>query len=121
MTRSDAVAARRIALRQAKLRWYTRILQRSVAMFGAEPTGAFLEVIANAVHLDDQSRSKCELCGKVAELRPYGPRGERICINCGMLNLETTERQIDRQLYGRWPKPKPKPQQPQPQPGDTIQ
>jgi hypothetical protein len=25
----------------------------------------------------------CELCGKVDELRPYGPKGERICFDCG--------------------------------------
>lgn len=27
---------------------------------------------------------KCELCGKVAETRPYGPKGEEVCFECGM-------------------------------------
>ncbi len=27
---------------------------------------------------------KCELCGKIAETRPYGPKGERVCFDCGM-------------------------------------
>lgn len=28
----------------------------------------------------------CELCGELAELRPYGPKGENICFDCGMLD-----------------------------------
>ena len=27
---------------------------------------------------------QCDLCGKVAELRPYGPHGECVCFECGM-------------------------------------
>jgi hypothetical protein len=42
----------------------------------------------------------CELCGKVAELRPYGPRGERICFECGMKDPETTKRQFRRYVLG---------------------
>lgn len=36
---------------------------------------------------------KCEYCGKVADLRPYGKNGERICYECGMKpeNKETTQ------------------------------
>lgn len=30
--------------------------------------------------------AKCELCGKVAELRPYGPGGKRICFRCMKLD-----------------------------------
>ena len=43
---------------------------------------------------------KCELCGKVAETRPYGPKGERICFECGMKDKETTTRQMRRLIYG---------------------
>jgi hypothetical protein len=25
----------------------------------------------------------CELCGEIAELRPYGPGGKKICVECG--------------------------------------
>jgi len=42
---------------------------------------------------------KCELCGKVAETRPYGPRGERICFECGLKDKETTQRQALRYLF----------------------
>jgi hypothetical protein len=38
---------------------------------------------------------KCELCGKVAELRPYGPNGKKICFDCGMANQDTTDRAFE--------------------------
>ena len=36
----------------------------------------------------------CELCGRVAELRPYGPNGENICFACGMKDEESCKRQF---------------------------
>jgi hypothetical protein len=33
---------------------------------------------------------QCDLCGKIAELRPYGPKGEAICFECGMKDEATT-------------------------------
>ena len=40
---------------------------------------------------EPQPVEKCELCGKVAELRPYGEHGENICFQCGMKNPEATK------------------------------
>ncbi len=48
----------------------------------------------------DQPDGKCELCGKTADVRPYGPRGENICFECGMKDKATTERQMGRVLFG---------------------
>ena len=42
----------------------------------------------------------CFLCGKVAETRPYGPKGEEICYECGMKNEEQTERMMAHKLFG---------------------
>jgi hypothetical protein len=42
----------------------------------------------------------CELCGKVAECRPYGPNGERICYECGMKNRATTDKMMGKVLFG---------------------
>ncbi len=39
-------------------------------------------------------KGKCEYCGKVAELRPYGKDGAKICFECGMKNREETERNM---------------------------
>jgi hypothetical protein len=44
-------------------------------------------------------KGSCELCGARAELRPYGPRGENICVKCGLKNKACTERQMDRVLF----------------------
>jgi len=41
-----------------------------------------------------EADAKCELCGKVAELRPYGPNGENICFDCGMKDEKTTKKQF---------------------------
>ncbi len=37
---------------------------------------------------------ECELCGKVAELRPYGPNGESICADCGMKDEATVKKKF---------------------------
>ena len=34
----------------------------------------------------------CELCGKVAQTRPYGPNGERVCFPCGKKDPEAMKR-----------------------------
>ena len=39
----------------------------------------------DGVHVtSDERPQQCDLCGVVAELRPYGPRGECVCFDCGM-------------------------------------
>ena len=37
-------------------------------------------------------KGQCDLCGKMDELRPYGPNGEFICFECGMKDEATTSR-----------------------------
>ena len=43
---------------------------------------------------------KCELCGKIAETRPYGPRGEEVCFECGMRDEEASKRQFRGHILG---------------------
>lgn len=43
---------------------------------------------------------KCELCGKEAETRPYGPNFEQICFPCGMKDAEQTARRFDQKIAG---------------------
>jgi hypothetical protein len=44
-------------------------------------------LLAKAIDEDkliaEQPPGRCELCGAVAETRPYGPNGEDICFACG--------------------------------------
>jgi hypothetical protein len=42
----------------------------------------------------------CEECGKVAELRPYGENGKRICFVCGRKNPELTDKMTRIKLFG---------------------
>ncbi len=56
--------------------------------------------IGNMIIIAPEDDRKCELCDKVAECRPYGPKGEQICYECGMKNEAVTKRQMDRKLFG---------------------
>lgn len=47
-----------------------------------------------------EPEGKCELCGKFAETRPYGPKGERICFACGMKDERTTKRKFCKVVFG---------------------
>lgn len=57
--------------------------------------------IGNIIILAVEPDGKCELCGKVDELRPYGPNGERICFDCGMKYERTTTIQMRIKLFGQ--------------------
>ena len=56
--------------------------------------------IGNMVILEPEDADTCELCGKEAELRPYGPNGERICHSCGMKDEATTKRMFLKTMFG---------------------
>jgi hypothetical protein len=42
---------------------------------------------------------QCELCSKVEECRPYGPRGEQVCFDCAMKDEAAAKRQMMRALF----------------------
>lgn len=50
--------------------------------------------------IEQESPSRCEACGKNAELRPYGSNGERICFDCAMKDEATTERRFAQHCLG---------------------
>jgi hypothetical protein len=47
-----------------------------------------------------QADEVCEMCGKVDECRPYGPKDENICFECAMLDKATTERKMAAYIFG---------------------
>lgn len=49
---------------------------------------------------EDPFHEACQLCGKVDELRPYGPNGEEICFDCGMKDEKTTAKQFKKLVLG---------------------
>lgn len=46
--------------------------------------------VGNVLIIEREEPQQCDMCGEIAELRPYGPNGECICFDCGMKNEETT-------------------------------
>ena len=44
--------------------------------------------------------AKCELCGAIDELRPYGPHGEAVCFDCGMKDKDAAIRQLLHHVFG---------------------
>lgn len=52
----------------------------------------------NAILLEKERPQQCDLCGKIAELRPYGPNGECVCFGCGMKNESAAVSQFVKRL-----------------------
>lgn len=50
--------------------------------------------------IEAEGKQVCELCGKSAETRPYGPNGEEVCFDCGMKDEEAAKRQAYKLLFG---------------------
>jgi hypothetical protein len=48
------------------------------------------------VMIDGTHPAKCELCGKIEELRPYGPNGEAVCFDCAMKDEPAARRAFDK-------------------------
>lgn len=42
----------------------------------------------------EEPPSRCVLCSKVAETRPYGPGGVEVCFACGMRNEDEAKRRF---------------------------
>lgn len=47
--------------------------------------------VGNILHIENTPEMECEICGNIAELRPYGPNGESVCFLCGMKDEEAME------------------------------
>lgn len=58
------------------------------------------QLIGNIVVIEAESDTKCELCGKIDETRPYGPNGEEICYECGMKDAAQTVKRMGIVLFG---------------------
>lgn len=47
-----------------------------------------------------ETPQQCDFCGEIAELRPYGPKRETICIRCARKDPEAMKRGIRRHIFG---------------------
>jgi hypothetical protein len=48
----------------------------------------------NTVVIEAEGDGVCEMCKSVDELRPYGPKGERVCFDCAMKDEASAKRQF---------------------------
>lgn len=50
--------------------------------------------------IEAETNGECEICGAVAETRPYGPEGEEVCFTCGMKDPDAADRGIRKFVFG---------------------
>jgi hypothetical protein len=50
--------------------------------------------------IEAEKPQQCDLCGVIAELRPYGPKGEKVCFDCGMKDEDAAKAQFIKRLNG---------------------
>lgn len=48
--------------------------------------------------IEPEPEQQCDDCGQLAELRPYGPGGSKVCHPCGMKDPEGMRRRMNRHL-----------------------
>lgn len=58
------------------------------------------EKVGDVFIIVEEEPAKCEMCGKVDELRPYGPNNENICFDCAMKDEETAKRKFRERVEG---------------------
>lgn len=59
------------------------------------------KVVNGIMFIEPTEPDKCEFCGRVEELRPYGPNNENICFDCGMKDEETTMKKMREQYLDK--------------------
>ncbi len=52
------------------------------------------KIVKDTVVVEQTTPSKCQECGKISELRPYGKDGKWVCFPCGMKDEEEAVRQF---------------------------
>lgn len=58
------------------------------------------QLVNGVLVIEVQEPEKCELCGGIAECRPYGPKGEKVCFGCAMKDLPAARRAFLQRLNG---------------------
>ena len=56
------------------------------------------KLVGSTLIIEAEEDDVCDLCGTVAETRPYGPNGENVCFPCAMKNEEAATKQFQKIL-----------------------
>ena len=54
--------------------------------------------IDNALIIETEQPQQCDMCGKIAELRPYGPNGVCVCFQCMKKDEKAAIRQFEKRF-----------------------
>jgi len=54
----------------------------------------------NTAYIYEETPQQCDFCNKIAELRPYGPKGECICHPCGMKDKKSAIKMMSKRFLG---------------------
>ena len=57
--------------------------------------------VTGTVYSYTEGEQQCDFCGQVAELRPYGPKGECVCFSCMKQNEDAAKVQFSKLLGDR--------------------
>lgn len=74
-------------------------------MSESKPTPKLFERRGNVTIMDRRNPNdfddKCEMCGTVDELRPYGPNNQNVCFDCAMKDEEGAKKRFLEMLDGQ--------------------
>lgn len=54
--------------------------------------------VGDIIFIEQEKPQQCDDCGKVDELRPYGPNGSKICVECGEKDPQGTLARMHKHL-----------------------
>lgn len=74
---------------------FAAVLDVACPIHGGEAAAIATEAIERDRAIFVRDDQTCQLCGKVAETRPYGPNGEEVCFDCGMKDEAAVKRAFE--------------------------
>lgn len=80
---------------------FDAVLNPACPVHGAEASAILVEAIDRGVLIQEHPLGRCQLCGAVAETRPYGPNGEDVCFDCGPGSKDPAARAAAERAFAR--------------------
>ena len=74
------------------------LLDVDCPIHGEQARRLVVDAIDHGRLIQAEPPGRCELCGAVAETRPYGPNGEEVCFPCGMKNEAAAQRAFAKRM-----------------------
>jgi hypothetical protein len=74
------------------------VLHLDCPVHGDEARALAIEAVDAGRIVMEQPHGLCQLCGNVAETRPYGPNSEEVCFDCGMKDPAAAARGFERRF-----------------------